>query len=147
MPESFLTIIAVLLGRRAKNWVKTSGEPAISAARVGVVLPLAVSSRKICYSVKLLILVNKDIQWIQYNTVTTFQIMCGNVWSLVFRAGKVPGAARRGITGNSSTLCSGFCAQERLGGICRRCMATGRIRTGVFAVGGTRVSGSHCWNA
>jgi transposase len=53
-----------------------------------------VSSRDICYSTKVLILANKDILWTRPNTVTIFQIMCGNFWSHIFRAGKTPGEGK-----------------------------------------------------
>jgi hypothetical protein len=90
---------------------------------------------------------NKDIAWIRRNTVTIFQIMCGNFWSHIFRAGKALGEARREIIGNSSIPYSGFYVQERLGGIYRHRMEIGRTRIGVFAVGETRESGSRCWSA
>jgi hypothetical protein len=73
--------------------------------------------------------------------------MYGNFWSHIFRAGKVPGEARREIIGNSSTPYSGFYVQARRGGIYRHRMEIGRTRIGVFAVGETRESGRHCWSA
>jgi hypothetical protein len=73
--------------------------------------------------------------------------MCRNFWSHIFRAGKALGETRREIIGNSSTPYSGFYEQARRGGIYRHRMEIGRIRIGVFAVGGTREFGRHCWSA
>jgi len=49
------------------------------------------------------------------------------------------------IPGSSSTVYSGFCAQERHGETCRKRMGTGRMYTGGFAGGGTRESGKKFW--
>lgn len=50
------------------------------------------------------------------------------------------------IPGNLSTVYSGFCAQERLGGTYRKRMETGRMYTVDSAGGVTRESGKRFWN-
>ena len=49
------------------------------------------------------------------------------------------------IPGNLSTVYSGFCALEPLGGICRKHMETGRMSTAGSAGGVTRESGKRFW--
>ena len=50
-----------------------------------------------------------------------------------------------GILGNLSTVYSGYCVLEHLGGTCQRRMETGKMYTAGSAGGVTRESGKRFW--
>ena len=69
----------------------------------------------------------------------------GDYWSRTFPGNEDSGAELHRITGGLSMACSGYCALEHPGVICRHAMGNGVLCTSVSADGGIKAFGKSYW--